>query len=215
MLRDADRRTGLLTDSYLSLQIERGTPEEAVLRARDHQGLPPGPADWNLAQAYLALRQPERALQLLLDAEKRLELLSDTDEQLRGRALCLEMKGMAYGSLLQLDEAATAFGRSSSMWLELGHPDGHLRSRRHHAEFLLREAGDVTEPLMLLDGLSAQLDAGEESAAVQRLTAEALALNGQPEAAMQAIERLLGQTPPGTIAAGPWPAWRPWSRPRM
>ncbi len=196
LLRDVHHRTGLLTDSYLSVLIERGTPEGAVLSGRDHADLPPGPVDWNLAQAYLALRRPETALQLLLDAEGRMGQLGDTAGHLRQRALYLEMMGITYGTLLRLDEAAAAFEQSSSLWRELGHPDGHLRSRRRHAEILLREAGDVTEALTLLAGLSAQLDDGEESAAVQRLTAEASGLNGQPEAAVPIIVQLLGQTAP-------------------
>ena len=196
VLRDADRRTGLLTDRYLAALIERGTPQDAVLSVRDRQDLSPGPVDWSLAQAYLALRQPETALRLLLDAEGRLGQLSDTAAQLRERALYLEITGLTYGTLLRLDEAAAAFEQSSSLWQELGHPHGHLRSRRHHAEILLREAGDVTEALTLLTGLSAQLDDGEESAAVQRLTTEALSLNGHPDLAVPVIEQLLGQTAP-------------------
>ena len=191
-----NRRTGLLADTYLSVLTERGTPEDAVLSARGRQDLSPGPVDWNLARAYLALRQPETALQLLLDAKGGLGQLSDTAARLRERAFHLEMKGITYGTLLRLDEAAAAFEQSTSLWRELGHPDGHLRSRRHHAEILLREAGDVTGALALLAGLSAQLDDGEESAAVQRLTAGALSLNGPPELAVPVIEQLLSQTAP-------------------
>ena len=192
-------RTDSLADTYLSLLTERGTPA-AALGWPSHRDLPLEASfavDWNLAKAYLALRQPEMALQLLLVSEERLGELSDPAARLRERASCLEMKGIAYGTLLRLDEAAAAFEQSASLWQDLGHPHGHLRSRRHHAEILLREAGDVTEALTLLAGLSAQLDDGEESAAVQRLTAEALALNGPPEAAMPVIERLLDQTAPG------------------
>ena len=196
LLRDVNRRTGLLADTYLSVLTERGTPEDAVLSARGRQDLSPGPVDWNLARAYLALRQPETALRLLLDAEGRLGQVSDTAARLRERAFYLEMKGITYGTLLRLDEAAAAFEQSTSLWRELGHPHGHLRSRRHHAQILLREAGDVTGALTLLTGLSAQLDDGEESAAVQRLTTGALCLNGPPELAVPVIEQLLGQTAP-------------------
>lgn len=200
LLSDVSRRTGSLAGTYLGLLVEQGTPAAAVLARPDNRELPPGPrlaADRNLAQAYLALRQPEQALQLLAESERHLGELDDQLAQLRERAFCLEVKGIAYGTLLQLDEAAAAFEQSASLWRELGHPDGHLRSRRHHAEILLREAGDVTEALTQLGGLSSQLDDGAESAAVQRLTAEALGLNGSPELAVTIIERLLTEAGPG------------------
>jgi len=199
LLSDVNRRTGSLTDTYLDVLVEQGTPAAVELTRSGYRELPPGSrlaVDRTLAKAYLALRQPENSLQLLAESERHLGELDDQPAQLRERAFCLEVKGIAYGTLLQLDEAAAAFEQSASLWLELGHPDGHLRSRRHHAEILLREAGDVTEALTQLGGLSSQLDDGAEPAAVQRLGAEALGLNGSPELAVPIIERLLTEAGP-------------------
>src|SRR5581483_1274184 len=116
LVRHVVSRTDSLAGTYLSLLTERGTPATA-LGWRDHRDRPPGESfavDWNLARAYLALRQPETALRLLLESEERLAELTDPVARLRERAFCLEMKGTAYGTLLRLDEAAAAFEQSAS-----------------------------------------------------------------------------------------------------
>ena len=185
--------TGRLADTRLDLLIERGTPS-AARREPDPPDLGPEQAlavGWRRVQAHLALRQPERALTLLQDYEARLGQLRDTSSQLRERAFFLELTGISHGAMLRLDAAAAAFEQSASLWLELGHPDGHLRSRRHHAEVLLHEVGDVSEALRLLDGLPTQPDDREESAAVLRLTVQALIWSGQPVPAADLASRLL------------------------
>jgi cellulose synthase operon protein C len=206
LVRRVNTQTGLLSDTYLQLLTECGRPAEAV------RWIEP-PSDsvedslavcWRRAEAYLALRQPEKALRLLRQAEEDLAQLTDTAVQLRGRASCAEMRGMAHGTVLQLDEAAAAFEESASLWLELGHPHGHLRSRRHHAEVLLREAGDVAQTLVLLEGLTPQLDDSDESAAVLRLRAEALGRYGQPEEAAHILEPLMPVGPQGPGTPRSW-----------
>lgn len=199
LVRRVNTQTGLLSDTYLQLLIECGRPAEAV-----RWNVPSGESVedslavcWRRAEAYLALRQPEKALRLLRQSEEDLAQLTDTAMQLRGRASSAEMRGMAHGMVLQLDEAAAAFEQSASLWLDLGHPHGHLRSRRHHAEVLLREAGDVTQTLVLLEGLTPQLDDSDESAAVLRLRAEALGRYGQPEEAAHIVESLMSLDPQG------------------
>jgi hypothetical protein len=185
--------TGQLAGTRLALLIEQGTPA-AARDELDPPDLSPEQAlvvGFRRVEALLALRQPERALTLLQDCEARIGQLRDTASQLRERALFLELTGITHGAMLRLDEAAAAFERSASLWLELGHPDGHLRSRRHHADVLLHEVGDVSEALTLLNGLSAQLDDREESAAVLRLTVQALVQWGQPAPAADIAERLL------------------------
>jgi hypothetical protein len=184
--------TGRLADTHLDLLIEQGTPSAAA--RREQANLDPEQAvavGWRRVRAYLALRQPERALSVLQEYEARVGQRRDTASQLRERAFFLELTGLTYGALLGLDAAAVAFEQSASLWRELGHPDGHVRSRRHHAEVLLHEAGDVSEALTLLDGLSDQLDDREESTAVLRLTVQAFVRAGQPEPAVRLADQLL------------------------
>jgi cellulose synthase operon protein C len=183
--------TAQLGDAYLDLLIEQGTPSaarSAQPNLRPDQVIAVG---WRRVQAYLALRKPEQALTLLRDSQVLFRRRRDAASQLRERASWLELTGLTHGVLLRLDAAVAAFEESASLWLELGHPDGHVRSRRHHAEVLLHAVGDVGQALTLLDGLSDQLDDREESIAALRLKVQALAQAGQPQPAARLADELL------------------------
>lgn len=198
----ADAATGLLADRYLWLLIEQGTPAAAVSWVASRQRA----ADEGLAElraraeAWLVLREPPRALSLLDRSDDLVTVLADPAVRLRESAECLQLKGVTFGAMLRLDEASSAFEQAASLWREVGHPHGHLRSRRQHAEMLLHECGDVAEAALLLDGLAPQLDDGAESAAVRLLTAEVRARSGDVEAAARIVEQVMSVTPVRSLA---------------
>jgi hypothetical protein len=195
-----NREVGSLTSTYLSLLTEQGTPALALRSAVSQERQLD--VDWSLARAHLALRQPDQALAIVKAAGRRLEEQpGDPTTRLRERAAYLEMLGIVDGTLLRLAEAADSFQEAASLWRELGHPDGNLRSSRHYAEVLLHEAGDVTAAAKQVDIRSIQwnlalpgdeLGGDGEVPAAMRVAAEALGRQApRPQTPAAIIEQLI------------------------